>query len=524
MSNFLRRSTEIFENARQFKAIRHQLPGFSPVEELYNEVSRISRLLHDTQDESAASIRYQVWRLRSTIELSLLPYDDEDLSLPEQIEGLESLVSYFPVLIKPFERIKEIILFLMENPENPKRKAVFRLLNEADEKVRRIGLVSALTRWTIPGWSNRLWLEIEHMTRKCSRISSVNILKNNSFDLIILPSGGKYSSLTYDLFHGYRAPRIDLVFYRHEPLRIPEIRKLPPGSYTVRSEECPEIPENSSELYQVDEWVEKHFWEKIRDGALRESFSGVSPEIRHILVNARLVLLANRAKVFLGEDRKVIEISEILEGGRDLKKFPRCRVSQLKAGALIVLRTSGSGEYLDDVANSLMEAKGRGDLIETALNWKKVLLSALTTYGSELIAERLKDRGHGIRDHRYIWMWTTDQVIRPESRELFMSLISIMEELDFNLPNNDPVRYANEKWQQMRELIHFRRVAGQKIRAVLLERLRQIIEEGISIEDEYHLALSGLSAGELTVFRVTGIDDRTLEVPYSRIGLISDME
>jgi len=520
----LRKSIEIFDNAVHMKILRHELNSFVPLDELAKEVSKIFLLLRDAQDESARTIKYGIWRLRSTIELSLLPFDDEELLLGDQVERIQSEIRYYPDVQPFFERISKIISFLDENPVNPKREFVFRLLIETNEQGIGVGLITYLRRGGIPGWSGKLWTDIRKIAPLCRAIPSSSVLKNKIFDKIILPSGGQYSPLNHDIFYGYRTSVIDMVFYKKEPLGIKKVRKLPQGSYPVGTQKRPETPPFIEEVKQIDDWVEEDFWERIRDEAIKESFSGVPHLDRYTLVKARLVLLANKARVLLEEDHKVIEISGVLKGETDVKKFPRCKTNQLKRGDLIVLRTSGSGDYLNDIAKSLMKADGCQDLIKNAMNWKEILYGALTTFGSEFIASRLKVRGHNLRDHKYIWIWTTDHVIRPESSELFVDLISILEELECNLPENTHEKYAEEKWRQMAKVIHFRRVAGKKIRAALLEQLRRILKNGILVEDEHCLTLPGLSSGELTIFRVTDIDDRTMEVPYNKIGLIKTLD
>ncbi len=520
----IRRSIKVFDNATHLSILRHELNSFVPLDELTKDVSKIFQLLRDTQDESARTIKYGIWRLRSTIELSLLPFDDEELLLGDQLERLQSEIRYYPDVQAYFERISKIISFFHENPVNPKREFVFRLLRETNEQGIEVGLISYLRRGGIPGWSGKLWTDIRKIVPLCRPIPSSSVLKNKIFDKIILPSGGKYSPLNHAIVYGYRTPEIDMVFYKKEPLGIKKVRKLPQGSYPVDTQKKPDIPSFIEEVEQIDNWVEEDFWKRIRDEAIKESLYGVPLVDRYTLVKARLVLLANKARVLLEEDHKVIEISGVLEGETDVRKFPRCRTNQLKRGDLIVLRTAGSGDYLNDIAKSLMKADGCENLTENAMDWKEILYGALTTFGSELIASRLKIRGHNLRDHKYIWIWTTDQVIRPESSELFVDLISILEELECNLSENNHEKYAEEKWRQMSKVIHFRRVAGKKIRATLLEQLRKILKNGILIEDEHHLTLPGLSSGELTIFRVTDIDDRTMEVPYNKIGVVTTLD
>ena len=46
----------------------------------------------------------------------------------------------------------------------------------------------------------------------------------------------------------------------------------------------------------------------------------------------------------------------------------------------------------------------------------------------------------------------------------------------------------------------------------------------VIITDSYHLSLPGLSAGEISVFRVAAVDTESIEIPHNRAGVITPLE
>lgn len=522
----------IFRNARHFKVLCHQIPDFAPVDELIRETGQCFSALKDAEDDYATTIRSKVWRLRATVVFTLLPFNSQDLKLKEQLESIRVETRYVPFLKDRMEQLTKIVEFLLDNPGNPKREKVFELLREREDGGAGVGLVNVLARGPTPGWSNRLVIEIRKVAPHCELISSNKTLKYSTYGQIILPSNGRLSPLFYDLYHACRTVRLDMVPYKREGIKAPHRKFLPKGTLSKIS--VPKTPGRlphdglNSQDDQVDEWIQRRFWESIRGVLGRGSLPEGQGGDRQFLVRARVLVLANNTKVYLREGMKVIEISDLIDGRLSVEecgmRFPRRRVDQLRDGDLIVLRTSGSGDYLIDVADALMKADGKGTLRASALDWKPVLQKALEKHGSEEVARLLKKNGHSLSNHRYVWMWTTVHVIKPKSESCFRELMAILHDLGYGLGHKDPVEIAGSRWKRMKEIIRYHGMAGQRIRQSLLARLREIIEKGVVITDSYRLTLPDVSAGEMCVFRVAGVDPETIEIPYHQAGVIMDLE
>jgi len=515
----------IFQNARKFIFNTHRISDAPAVDELIRETGRLFSILQGEEDESAKTIRLNIWKLRASVIFALLPFDHDDLELMEQLSFIKTFPEYFPLLRESTERLSEIVNYLVKNPQNHKRGQVFQLLKESESGGDGVGIVAALTRGTTPGWSGCLVPEIQSIAPHSQMLMTRKILEKNTYRQIILSSSGRSCSFFYELLYGCRTARLDLVAYKGEGSLLPAKRSLPRGTVTTKAIQGipkPLSPETSEpQGMQIDEWEKKLFWETIRGSAIDKPSCQGTEKDNHFLVKARLVLLADHTKVYLRDDTRIIEVSDIIDGHTGILggHFPRKQVNQLREGDLVVLRTTGSGDYLIDVANFLMKADGQDKLCNSALDWKPVLKKALHEFGSEKIAHCLEEKGHIIRSHRYIWMWTTPVVIRPHSKELFCDLISILQEFDYDFGDNS-AGFADSRWVMMQEIIHYHMMAGQRIRKLLLARLCHIIEQGIAITDRYHLTLSEVSAGELSICRVAGVDTLTLDIPYNRVGVI----
>jgi|GEM_PF-1631794 hypothetical protein len=533
MSGFFNRASSVFLNSQNLILAQQKISDFQPFIDVRKAVFNIFGNLRDCDDENASRIKLQAWKLLKTIEISILPYNHDDLLLNEQLEILQAEAAYFPGLEGAIEKLCSVVKWLQANPVNPKRVALHQKLGD-DLQSGAVGIVSKLTKGKIlPGWGDRTLKELKAINRNCSFVESTSDIKSNLYDCLIIPSAGGSCPLMRTILTSYPSKELFLLYFDREKSFYSPRKSLPEGTMGLVGRKSDGVALETSEedeTWSVDAWVDDTYWTRMRAEFNNQKDSANHNEASEFLVRARLVTLGNSKTSVLREDHRLIEISALIDGRAKIddsgKKFPRKVAKELKSGDLIVLRTTGSGDTLDDVAMSLMNRDGQTALISNALDWKEPLKQTFRDYraGTLLVAKRLEERGHDIRDPNYMWIWTTEYVIRPESKSLFVDLIKIIHELDANIPDTDPAKYAEEKWNLMNELLRYRMKAGRRIRELLLGRLRQVIEKGDAISDEYHLSLAGVGGGELTVFRVSGVDSKVMSVPYNRTGIICEMK
>ena len=536
------RADIIYRNSNQYKTTWRVIDGYSPVLQVSKLASIIFRSLDDELDDSADDLRISVWRLKSTIELSILPFDSPNLNLSQLLNEVALAGRFYPELKTHLDSLSEFVKWLTNNPQNPKQTEVITTINSINSD-RKIGIASRLTRGRIPGWDDGGWSEFLSLLKNsannlskdspaCTKIISVSTLKNDLFDLILVPSGGSAVPFRRDLYTLFSAPEILMICYSNEKKYTYSLKKLPPGclkfNFKPKHKENEFTDETSSESVHIDDWFDNNYWDLTRKKILIGHDDVDSTGNAQFTVRGRLALLGAKKGVYFCDDHKVIEISDLVEGRIGIddfgNKYPRKAVQQLKRGNLVVLRTSGSGDALDDVSTSLMMNDNKFGLLDSSCAWKVLLQKALEQHGTDAVASMLARNGHQIRNPHYLWMWTTKMVIKPESKETFVDLIRIINNLGYDLSSDSPEKYAHEKWEEMHDLVRYRMKAGQKIRVALLDTLRNFIKKGVHIEDEHHLSLAGVGGGELTIFRITGIDSQSQNVPYSRTGIVTDLE
>lgn len=536
------RAVEIYRNSNNYNTSWKVIDGYSPVFQIGKLAFIIFRSLDDELDDSADELRISVWRLKAAIELSILPFDSPNLKLCQLLNEVAQAGRFYPELKSHLDSLSEFVEWLMSNPHNPKQFKVINTITSLNSDL-KIGIASRLSRGRIPGWDDDSWSEFLSLLKKsannlskvspvCTKIISVSTLKNDLFDLIIVPSGGNAVPFRRDLYTLFSGPEVLMICYSNEKKYSYLSKKLSDGclnfKFKPKNETNNLINETSSESVFIDDWFDKSFWDMTRKKILIGHDKINSMVNDKFTVKARLTLLGSRKGIYFCDDHKVIEISDLVEGRIGIddfgNKYPRKSVQQLKRGNLVVLRTSGSGDALDDVSTSLMMSDGKFELLDRSCEWKVMLQKTLESHGTDVVASMLARNGHQIRDPHYLWMWTTRTVIKPESRETFVALIRIINNLGYELPSASPERYAHEKWEEMHELIRYRMKAGQKIRDALLNTLRNFIKKGVQIEDEYHISLPGVGGGELTIFRITGIDIQSQIVPYNKTNIVTNVE
>lgn len=524
------RINHIYDNSKNFKISSRIIDRFSPVSELKRRSSEIFRNLDDELDDSVVDLKIAVWRVMATIELSVLSFNSDILQLSNLLEEVISFSRYFPELSNNFTMLTEVVNWFVQHPYNPKLNEIFKLINTIGSG-KRVGVAARLVHGRIPGWDEAGWKSFQSSFPECKKIISVATLRKELFDLIIVPSGGNSVPFRQELFTSFSTPEIIFIHYGCEakysyiPFKLPNGSIKFPTNIQPKSRRTPTLL--TSEAVPVDDWFDQNFWELTRNTLLRRNGDPKTTD-EQFKVKSRLALLGSQKGVYFREDQKVIEISDLIEGRVDIddfgKKYPRKSVQELKRGNLVVLRTSGSGDALDDVSAGLMMNDGNFELIESSCEWKKLLRKTLERHGTDVVATMLARQGHLVRDPNYLWMWTTKTVIRPESQNTFIDLIKIIKELGYELPEDPPEAYSHRKWEEMRELIKYRMKAGMKIREALLQTLKNFIKKGVQIEDEQHISLMGVGGGELTIFRVSGLDELSQIVPYSKTGVVASVE
>ncbi|WP_440661069.1 hypothetical protein [Burkholderia sp. 22088] len=496
---------------------RYLTVEFPPAHELARACNSIFTLV-DRDDIDQQEVPRLAWRLKMTVLQTLLPFDDERLCLRQMAERLSILAEGMHAIAAPARTIHNIITALLQNPKNPKLERIATVLGSTNGG--RSAIFAGLQRVVSPGWPLTVDSERDLGLHGVVVLRSRRDVHSRVFSRIVFPGTLRFSAkpLTRDLLLGGRANEIVIAAYRGERIQIPERLELPRDtvfSSAVSSRRFPLVVTDEAQDEPLDKWVNDSSWESIR-----AQFPNLTPTSdRDISVNARFVLFADASGAFLPNDGTIVEISDLLDRNLevDANRLPRKAVDSLEEHDLVLLRLSGSGDYLDEVADTLMASEGRPNLRHEATEWKSSLCVALKSHGEGVIASAFRELGGRLRSASYLWVWAGDTVIAPQSYDTFRRLTAVLAEFAPPQCPMDLDAYAKTKWDQMELVKGYQHRAGGEIRTALLERVRKLIAERQRIETVLSIALPGVESGQMGLLRVSAIDMQSVRVPYSTL-------
>ncbi len=502
-----------FRNAATFQPDYRQIPPSPEVEEILQEIADWFGVLGDTEGEEPRLLKRQLWQLRVAILYGLLPYDSTALAISDLATRIASRAHLYPDLRSRSDSLLHLATSLVGSPINPKRQVLRSDLQRLVNQGLSVGLILALVRNHLPALTQTVE-DLQTIGKSIYFVSSRRQYLASTFDHVIIPFSTHNCALTKEVLYGYRASTAKVIYYypSERPPSSSSKLRLPAPIPASRVTECPPPPHPPSPPAP-----DPVIWSFIGPERPRE----VSDTDYYVA--ARTLLLANNHYVLLREDSKALELSDLVEGRLSLddlqRRLPRKPVRDLREGDLLVLRVRGSGDYLIEVADDLMRADGRRDLRTSAVDWKPPLRGVLARRGSKWFLNQLQNRGLRLAAHDYLWKWTTEEVIGPQSESHFYETIAILEDCGWCFSEPDVLQAAGRRWKEMRQLRNYHRKAGQRIRGILLTRLRAIIDTRPTIGSEYQLEVPGISAGAMALVRIAAVDSRVRTVPFNHIGV-----
>ena len=511
-----------FKYAPQFRLRTSRIARLPHVDGLVSETRKWFGALRDEEGGYGRDLRIQVWRLRTAVLYGLVAFDDPALDVRAITQAIVNRGEHFPSLRERCAPLSDLVDALVSDPRNPKRDAVRTELESNAVDGKKVGFIVALARNHLPAYTSDLIEDFQTLGKGIQFVASRRHLLASTFDHIVVPFGTRQCALANEILCGYRAPTATVIAYHSEAMAPRGGIRLPCAiSVPDRPEDVDDLDESSPDL--DDSPDREVFWSAIKHAEAGEGGDAGNTDTAYTLP-ARGILLANGAHVFLRDDSKAIEISDLIEGRQSLdnlkKRLPRTTVRRLQTGDLIVLRVQGSGEYLVEVADELMRKDGKARLRGSAIDWKPMLKDVLTKYGSRWLLQQLEKRDFHLANHSYIWKWTTGEVIGPQKESLFCEIIAILDDCGTAFGESDVLEAAKRRWEEMKELKHYHQKAGRQIRGSLLSRLRTIIDSRPKIGSEYELQIPGVSAGTLAIVRIAAVDTEVVSIPYHRAGVV----
>ena len=494
---------------------------FPPMVEVSKACSAIFSEV-DRDDSVQRRAARDAWLVKSSLVLTALPFNDARLGLVGPMSNLELVARSVPGIRAAVDDLAGLVRSLASANVNPKRERALVLLETAPVGSAPVAILANVCGSPTPGWPATMEAESDLGSTAVELVRLRRQTRNALFARLIIPGNPWFApaGLLFDLLYGGRTSDIVVLTYRAERASLPAPRSLPQDThFPAPSGQARQLPEASQpdEEIQLDRWAHDAFWSSIH-----AQHTDVAPTSdKDVTVDARFVLFADGSGAFLPADGRVVEVSALFETGANFDitedKLPRTSVIDLEEGDLVMLRLTGSGDYLDDVADSLIEKAGEAGLRGRALQWKDRLHEVIKRHGEGVVAMKVRGLGVRLRSPQYLWAWAGDAVMAPQDRKTFHSLIATIWQLGSRESGDEAAAYADARWDDMERLKAYHHKAGVAIRAALLTRVRGLVAERRRIDSVESIELPGVAAGRMGLLRVSAVDNKSRRVPMSRL-------
>ena len=483
----------------------------------------------DRDDSIQRAAARDAWLVKASLMLTALPFDDPRLALDDVMLRLEEVSASVPGLRGPVNELVALVRQLVSESTNPKRNRLLELLASSPATGDPVAILANVCGSPTPGWPASIDGKSDFGSASVELVRLKRQTKSSLYGRLLIPGNPWFapSRVLFDLLYGGRTSDIVVLAYRAERVSLPTPRKMPTG-FVFASIDEPKLQAFDviapGADTQLDQWAHESFWSSIH-----AQHADIAPQSdRDVTVDASFVLFADGSGAFLPSDRRIVEVSELFETGANFEisedKLPRTLIRDLEEGHLVMLRLSGSGDYLDDVADSLIAQAGETGLRTSALKWKDRLHQVIRRHGEGVVAMKIRRHGVKLRSPQYLWAWAGDAVMAPHDRETFHSLIAAIWELETSASDEDPCAYADLRWGELERLKAHHHKAGVSIRAALLSRVRSLVAERRRIDTVESIELPGVAAGRMGLLRVAAVDGKTRKVPVSRLYQLSKVK
>lgn len=489
------------------------------------EVSKACSTIFSEVDRDDAVQRRaarDAWLVKSSLMLTALPFNDARLGLDGLVNNLRHVAHSVPGIRAAVDDLAGLVRYLASANVNPKRERALAMLECPPEAGAPVAILANICGSPTPGWPITMEAESDLGSTAVELVRLRRQARNALFARLIIPGNPWFApaGLLFDLLYGGRTSDIVVLTYRAERASLPAPRRLPQDIHfpapSGQSRQLPEASQPDEEI-QLDRWAHESFWSSIH-----AQHTYVAPTSdKDVTVDARFVLFADGSGAFLPADGRVVEVSALFETGANFDitedKLPRTPVRDLEEGDLVMLRLTGSGDYLDDVADSLIEKAGEAGLRGRALQWKDRLHEVIKRHGEGVVAMKVRGLGVRLRSPQYLWAWAGEAVMAPQDRQTFHSLIATIWQLGSRECGDEAAAYADARWDDMERLKAYHHKAGVAIRAALLTRVRGLVSERRRIDSVESIELPGVAAGRMGLLRVSAVDIKSRQVPMSRL-------
>lgn len=231
----------------------------------------------------------------------------------------------------------------------------------------------------------------------------------------------------------------------------------------------------------------------------------------HESVKALPVVLEGGRGVFLdAEEGSTALIIDLAERGKN--RVRRVAVADIEPGTFVLLRASGAGDFVVDVANGILGARAE-PYRQIQRDWKERLRREVESQGLLGVSIALLDLGSARADEGNVRRWMWDRSIRPRDYDDFLAIMKLIGSEDA----------GSQYWEVMSRLERTHIHAGQLIRRRLITQVRDSDLSELELRGTMEFDLPDIGAASMMACRVIRIGSEPLTVSHTRIGQLTEM-
>jgi hypothetical protein len=285
--------------------------------------------------------------------------------------------------------------------------------------------------------------------------------------------------------------QLDPVFISQKDIKKGAAKSVPITIYTTEEEYL-----SSEDLIPRIDW----------GNISKRAISQISKDASQEEVDARLFLLEGEKAVFLdAEDNSSALIIDLDE--EDQFRVKRIPVNDIYPNMYILLRTSGGGDYIINVADWIMGKEAEGARMTQKL-WKSRLLDAAKTSSLLELSLKLIDLGSIRANEVNVRNWMSYKSIRTGDYQDFAAIMKLV----------GLEQKAKECWDIMGMIDTAHRKAGHYIRKLLLKKVLESDLDELQRLGKMDFEISEAGSGSLTAFRVLNVSHEIMKSSVALLG------
>lgn len=497
-------------------SVHHQL--FGDFSQALRELER--RLGSNVQDHYWTPFLRRLRRYRFRQSSSLIPFEnigkhrrDEFLSvLADQASTCDQVFPDFEYQVRDIVAQFKCLIDLLDNPllNCLKELRVFSQMERVAILIKEPGLIPD-TREQIAQFSDISDVEV---------LGPSQLRQGTTYHTIFLIGAPGWFRESEYVFTSPRAPEIHVVKYTWLSDKwVPEIELL--GAKTsegrrnttsrVRSALLNRDGQAAVEALDPDDLLPKVDWEALKDRVRLNEMDGESSGEETEWVVAKLFILEGDLAVLL-EANDLARATTIDMDGENEASVNRIAVLSIEPDMFVLLRTTGGGEYIGELADSILGIESASARQAQRL-WKAMLRRSVLSSSASDVAAELKSYGSRLANESNLRNWMSYSSIKTQYYSDFQAIMSLIGLDD----------QAREYWDLMTMIDSAHRRAGQRIRKMLLSQVKQSDLSPLESTGRMDFEVPGMAGGSLSAFRVIDILPESLTVPLHRIGRLLEL-